>query len=224
MTAPVYSPIATVTDMRDSSLSYLVSKLTDTQVTQVMTRASQQVESRCQRRFAPFLITETHIAEGVSMFGSGDDPGMPLSFQGSLGLSQNRAFGGGTLVRDFWVDQYAPLWTDFWSYTSMTVALYPMQGGTQMVVNYANSGFPWYPDVDTGMVRLPLGTFCPVGTKIQVTYGGGYTTYPTDLIQAVKLQAAKTYIVEIEPQARSGMDTADLDAEIIDLLAPYVKL
>jgi hypothetical protein len=64
-----------------------------------------------------------------------------------------------------------------------------------------------------------------VGTKIQVTYGGGYTRgYPEDLIQATKLQAAKTLIVELEPQARPGMDTNDLENEIVSLLAPYAKI
>jgi hypothetical protein len=225
MTAPVYTPIATEADMKGSSLSYMVRSLTDPQIVQLMTRASRQVEARCQRRVTPFLITETHIAEGVSMFTGGVDDGLPLPLTGSLGLSRGRALGGSESVRDFWVSEFAPLWPELWSYTSMAVTLIPLWGGSQLAVNYLNPMGLWVPDVDTGMVRLPIGTYCPVGTKIQVTYGGGYTRgYPEDLIQATKLQAAKTLIVELEPQARPGMDTNDLENEIVSLLAPYAKI
>lgn len=221
MTAPFYTPIATPTDMSSGALSFMFRGVTAAYQQSVMIRASRAVEARCGRRFAPFTVTESSTAEGVSMFGAGADSDLPLPMAGALGLSRARALGATSLVQDFWVSQCAPLWPELWTYTGLTVQLRRTWGDIQNLAATQLVG----PETDTGHVRMPIGTYCPVGTTIVATYSGGYTLgMPDELVQAVKLQAAKSLIVEIEPEARPGMDTGDLEAEIIDLLAPYARL
>ncbi len=220
MTAPLYTPIATPTDMNSGALSFMLRGVSAAYQQSVMVRASRSVEARCGRRFAPFTVTESSTAEGVSPFAAGGDTGVPMSMAGSVGLSRARSLGVSSLVQDFWVSECAPLWPDLWAYSNLSVQLRHTWGDTQPLTGAHLIG----PETDTGHVRLPIGTFCPVGTTIVATYSGGYILgMPDDLVQAVKLQAAKSLIVEIEPENRPGMDTGDLEAEIIDLLAPYAR-
>lgn len=220
MTAPLYTPIATPTDMNSGALSFMLRGVSAAYQQSVMIRASRSVEARCGRRFAPFTVTESSTAEGASPFAAGGDTGVPMSMAGSLGLSRARSLGASSLVQDFWVSECAPLWPDLWVYSNLSVQLRHTWGDTQPLLGVHLIG----PETDTGHVRLPIGTFCPVGTTIVATYSGGYIIgMPDDLVQAVKLQAAKSLIVEIEPENRPGMDTGDLEAEIIDLLAPYAR-
>jgi len=221
MTAPLYTPICSPTQMSAGAFSYIVRGIDPGYLATVMVRASRAVEARCARRFAPFTVTESSTAEGVPMFGAGVDTSLPLPMVGALGMSRAAALGATNLVQDFWVSECAPLWPELWTYQGIVVQLSRTWGDTQMLIATQLIG----PQPDTGHVRLPIGTYCPVGTIISVTYSGGYTLgMPDDLVQAVKLQAAKSLIVEIEPEARPGMDTHDLEAEIVELLAPYARV
>lgn len=190
-------------------------------LTSVANRASRNIETRCNRRLAPFTVTESHLATGVDINGLGAaDASMPLSMAGTLGLDRARAYGAfAGLVRDVWLDQWAPQYPELWSYSNISVTLTRTLDDTQQIVGSNITG----PDPDSGHMRFSLGTFCPPGSLIKVTYSGGYQTTPDDLVEACRLQALQFLIVEIEPQNRPGMDTADLEAQILGLIGDYAR-
>jgi hypothetical protein len=220
--APVpYKPLATVEDMLDGPFRYMLQGASDTFAASTMTRASRNIESRCTRRLAPFgPVTQSERAEGVAS----DDPGytaMPMSMTSTLALSRAQAFGAsaGNLVRDVWLADFAPEWPELWTYSDVSVLIRPPLGGDgQTVRPDALEG----PQPDTGHLRLPFGTYCPIGSTIEVTYSGGYTRgTPDDLVQAAMLQAAKLLILSVSPERRADLSTADLNDEIDRLLRPY---
>jgi hypothetical protein len=217
---PAYSPIASAASMQSGSLKYITRDVTDGELAQVMVRASRTVEARCQRRFSPFYgLVESQVAEGVGSDGSGSRWGFgasALGFVGNLGMYADR---GDDQVREFWVNETAVHRPELWQYTAFSVAIIRPFSAPLVLASQVIG-----PQTDTGHVRFPNGTFCPPGSTIVCTYSGGYTLgYPEDLMQAVKLTAAKSLILEIEPQSRPGMDTGDLDLEITDLLATYAR-
>lgn len=222
MTAPTPPMIAQLTDLKSGSLSSIARSINDDNyLTTVLQRAARKIESRCTRRFAPFTTTETWVAEGVDLnYLGGMESGLPVSMVGSLAMSKSASMGAPPLVRDVWLDQYAPMYPELWTYSNVSVTLTRAWGDSETLQQSAFEG----PRVDSGYLRLPVGTLCPPGTVVSTTYSGGYTvTFPQDLIDATKFEAVKALILEIEPQARQGMDTADLDGEIAGLLIPYMR-
>lgn len=219
MVAPVYAPLAAPSDMLDGPLSYILKGAKESFIAATLARASRNIEARCARRFAPFgPITQSERAEGVgSGVGNSD---APMSMSSALALSRARAFGSfGDMVRDSWLDEYAPLLPELWTYSAVSVTVTaPFGGAGQTVIPVEG------PRPDTGHLRLPYGTYCPPGSTIAVTYSGGYTVAtPDDLVQATILQATKLFILSIEPEKRSGLGTDDLDLEIDALIAPYAR-
>jgi hypothetical protein len=187
--------------------------------TDLMWMATSQIEDRCGRRLAPFTgITESTRAEGVDIdvLGSAD---MPMNLPTALGFSQSIAFASTDLVRDYMLDQYAPVRSDLWEYSITSIDLLLAYGNTFQVVLGQIQG----PQPDTGHIRFNLGTFCPVGTTIVTTYGGGYQTTPYSLKLATILQAFKFAVIGAEPEQRKDMSTLELDAEILSLIAPYIR-
>lgn len=186
----------------------------------LMARATRAVENRCTRRMAPFAgLTESQRAQDVDqdILGAAD---MPLDLTGALGYSQAIAFSSVSMVRDVYLDQYAPVDQDLWTYNVEQILLIRAYGDTQLVENTSIEG----PETDTGHFRFHLGIFCPVGTTIRVTYGGGYTVgIPEDLATACILQAMKLAVIGVEPETRKDMSTAELDAEILTLIAPWIR-
>lgn len=215
-----YTPLATPDDMTGTPYSVLWRGTETGKQLDVMVRASRALETRTGRRLTPFTgLVQSERAEGVDAAGSGYSGPLPLL--DALGRSRAQAFGDGSpSVRDVWLDEHAPLASELWTYSGVSVTLLPGYGGSQTIAGSALEG----PEPDTGHLRLPLGTWCPVGTTIRVTYSGGYTLgVPDDLREACLLQAAKLLILRMEPQARPGMDTDDLEKELTELLAPYAR-
>lgn len=187
--------------------------------TDLMITATEQIEDRCDRRLSPFTVTESHRATGVDqdILGSAD---MPLGLTGALGYSQALAFSSVNMVRDVFLDEYAPRRSDLWTYTVGQIELLRAYGDTQIVDVGEIEG----PEPDSGHLRFHLGVFCPVGSWIRVTYSGGYTaTTPWALQQACIYQAMKLAIIGAEPEARKELSTAELDAEVLTLIAPYIR-
>lgn len=216
-----YVPMAAEADLQDSPFKYALTGASDTYIASTLARASRTIEARCARRFVPFgPVTQNEIAEGISLDNSGS-PDVPLSMAGSLALSRARAYGqGGRSVRDFWLDEYAPKYPEQWTYTDVSVLIIPPFGGSGQAI----AGNLVGPFTDTGHLRLPFGTYCPVGSDVTITYSGGYTGgVPDDLVQATMMQAVKLFILGIAPERRANMTTADLEAEIDALIAPYAK-
>lgn len=188
-------------------------------IDRLMVRATRAIETRCDRRLAPFTITETTRAEGVANDSSPNDD-VPLDLRSALGRAQSMAFGATSLVRDFWLAQYAPVYQDLWSYSISKIELVTSYGGTQTITPPSNIEGP---EADTGHLRLRLGTFCPPGTTVRFTYSGGYSPIPDDLNLACILQAMKFVMIGAEPYSREGLSTAGLDDEIVGLIASFIR-
>ena len=216
--APAYQPIATLNDLQTGALKYITRGVEAAYLADVLVRASRQVEHRCQRRFSPFYgLVESDVAEGVSAEGFGYGNGaQSLGFAGDF--NTRRGYGD-EMVRDFWVRESAPQQSELWTYGALSVRILRPYSGDLLLASQVIG-----PQSDTGHCRFLPGTYCPPGSTIVVTYSGGYTGgFPEDLVQAVKLTAAKTLILEIEPQNRPGLDTNDLDGEITEILSAYAR-
>lgn len=214
------TPLATRDDfMSFPGMALLVRDMEVSAVDRLMIRATRSIESRCDRRLAPFTITETARAEGVDTADTAVDAGWPLDLIAALGRSEAMAYGTTTLVRDLWLRQYAPVWPDLWAYSDISVQLARTYGDTENVLASSLEG----PEADTGHLRFRLGTFIPVGTTIRVTYSGGYTTIPDDLNTACCYQAAKFAVRFAEPENRQGMSVVGLDDAMMDCLAPFIR-
>lgn len=185
----------------------------------LMLRATRSIESRCDRRLAPFTgLLESSRAIGVAIDGSANDD-VPLDLRGALGRAQSMAYGATALVRDFWLEQYAPVYSDNWTYTIENIELVTAYGGTEQLFVPTVEG----PEADTGHVRLQLGTFCPPGTTVRFTYSGGYVDIPEDLNLACIFQAMKFVLLGAEPELRASMSYKELEYEIMTLIAPFVR-
>ncbi len=197
---------------------------TQAALTQLMVRATRRIEARCQHRLAPFSAkVESHRASGISPDEYGEQGDMPMDLTGALGWSQAAALGVSSMVREFWLDEFAPNYPELWTYDLTTVEILRTFGD---VSSFQASDFAALqgPELDTGHCKMQIGTYCPVGSTIRVTYGGGYTVeIPDDLNMACVLQATKLVLIGAEPELRKGMDTAELDAELADHLVPYAR-
>ena len=101
----------------------------------------------------------------------------------------------------------------------MSITLIRSYGGTQTLS--ASQLLTIAPD--TGHVFFQLGVFLPVGTTIQVTYGGGYQTIPADLVRACKYMAASIAVTELDPLAGHGHDPDLLRFKAEETLAEYMR-
>jgi len=190
-------------------------------LTKLMLGACTQIENRCGRRLAPFSAKiESHRAQGVDPAGL-VGANQPLNLAGSLARSEARAYQFQNLVRDFWLNEYAPTpYSELYSLSITSIQVVLAIGGVESVELSVLEG----PQITTGHLRIGLGTFCPEGSTVIITYGGGYTGgIPYDLNLACILQATKQLILGAEPQQRQGMSLVELDGEILSLIAPYIK-
>jgi hypothetical protein len=73
-------------------------------------------------------------------------------------------------------------------------------------------------------VLFNLGLFIPIGSWIKVTYSGGYTTVPADLVRACKWMAAAIICREIDPMGSShGHSPAELESLAVGWLSAYQR-
>lgn len=222
-TVPVKS-LATVEAFR-KRYPNLTQDIDPTVLQEYLEDATDHLEDLTSRRLAPFT---GHIYEdmmwGIDPNEYGDtSAGMPIDIYGSLGVSYANALGAGDLVRHFWLDQYAPLYPELWTYSITEMNVFLTYGNYQPITVehglLANS-----PEITSGHCWLTLGTFTPEGTRIQVKYSGGYTKgIPRSLRTACMLQASMFLIVESETQARSNMNMDEADAQLGRLLAPWMR-
>ena len=71
---------------------------------------------------------------------------------------------------------------------------------------------------------LRIGTFVPLGSRVDVVYDGGYTLgIPPALKRACLYQAAKFLIIDAEPQFRTGMNLDELDAQLTTIMASWAR-
>jgi hypothetical protein len=156
------------------------------------------VRGQTNRRLAPFgPITETHRAEGIDPEEYAGDVNLPMDIRSTLGASYASSIGAMDLVRHCWVDESAPRYIEMWAYSSVSVSIIRSYGGSQQVsAAQILSG----PEPDTGHLWFQLGIFLPVGSRVQITYSGGYTAaIPASLVRANKYLAAEIVIRELDP-------------------------
>lgn len=222
-------PLATSDDFRAfGSARELVQntdRWTDAVLDQLMVNVTTMLQSRCQARLTPFTgKVESHLAYGISPDEYGQQGDIPMDLTGALGWSQAAALGVSSMIREFWLDESAPIYPEWWTFNLESVTIERTFGDSQTFTAPADFARWQGPFVDTGRVKMPIGTYCPIGSTIVVQYGGGYDPVPGDLNLAAIFQAMKIVILGNEPTARRGtLDLMELDNEIVMLLAEYAK-
>jgi hypothetical protein len=187
----------------------------------ILVEATRACESECGgRRLAPFAnITETHRASVIDPDEYSDQSNLPMDIQSTLGASYAQAIGASSLVRHVYVDQFAPLYQDLWAYSNVSVRIIRSYGGTQ---NLQPTQILNGPEPDSGHLWFQLGLFLPIGSRVQVTYSGGYQTIPGDLVRACKLMTAWMIIGELNPNS-TDHDPEKLHTDALMLLANYER-
>jgi hypothetical protein len=201
----------------------LVVDLEPTVLADILAEATSHLEDRTGRRLAPF---KGHVFQerlfGIDPGEYGNNADMPMDIFGSLGLSQAIALGASTLVRHFWLDHFAPVYPELWTYTITSMQILRTYGDVQPI-DFAHGGVRG-PDVTDGHVWIRLGTFAPEGSRVEVIYDGGYTHgIPPSLRRACLFQAAKFIILEFEPQTRREMNLDEIDKQVDYLIGPWIR-
>jgi hypothetical protein len=214
---PLCSPAA----LTEGPFSDLFAGQSDPTISDWLAEATRACEREAGRRLAPFTgLTETHRASAIDPDEYSDSAGLPMDLQSTLGMSYAGALGASNLVRHIWVDQYAPHYQDMWAYTDVSVTIIRSYGGTQVLqpTQILNG-----PEPDTGHLWFQLGLFLPVGSRAQVTYGGGYTiTVPADLTRACKFMTASFALRELDPDDNRH-DPDLLYEDALKILAAYER-
>lgn len=195
-------------------------------IAETIVEASAALEDLVDRRLAPFtgLIYEDRLF-GIDPqeYGSAQSD-LPMSFSGSIGMSYADALGANDLIRHFWLPEYAPRYPELWTYTIESMNIFLTYGNSQAIPINSGGISADSPGITDGHVWLRLGTFAPEGTRIQVTYSGGYTVaIPPALKRAALYQTAKFLMLDAEPQQRGAMSMDEIDAQITRLMAPWAR-
>lgn len=188
------TPLATVQSLQRSTLRHLVAGLETDELRDALVRATRACETWAGRRLAPFTaLTETHRATGVdpTQAPGGADLGSVASVASA---GYGRAVGSAGQVRQVWLDQCAPLYPEMWAYSGVTITLLRPEGSTAAVASTDLLGAG--PDAETGLLWFRTGTYLPPGSRVRVTYSGGYQTVPSDLAQACRYMLAADVIDE----------------------------
>lgn len=218
MPADLVTPLASFAQMTEGPFSDLVRSYASPQVqSDLMIQATRAVEDACDRRLAPFTITESMRAEDLDVEDA-LDAYVPLDPTSQLGFSRALSLGSTLLVRHFWLRESPPRYPEMWTGNIEAVTLRRSFSGVQDVdvstLQYES---------DTGHVRFQLGSFVPAGTTIVTTYTGGYTTVPATLVRATLYMAASIAVRELDPVQDAGHDPDLLRIDAMDFLAAFVR-
>lgn len=216
------TPLITWAQLTQGAFADLVRGYTDP-VTQaeLLIEATREVEGMCDRRLAPFTITgESHRADGIDPDEINGDASIPMDIRSTISQSYATALGAtSNLVREVWLNEYAPRYPEFWAYSNVTVSVVRSYGGAQSGIQLLDG-----PAVDSGRLWFLLGSFIPVGSQIYATYSGGYRTTPGDLARVCKLAAAALVADELDPYGESyGHHPEDLRARAQMRVEPYLR-
>lgn len=212
------TPLITWAQLTEGAFVDLVKGYDDPQAqSDLLIEGTRMCETACDRRLAPFVITETCRADALDVEDA-LDAYVPLDPTSQLGFSRASSLGSTLLVRHYWVRSWPPRLPEYWTGALISVNLLRSFSGEQLV---DPSTLQYEPD--TGHVRFQLGTFVPPGTTIVTQYSGGYTTVPADLSRACKYMCASVAAVELDPLQESGHNSMDLEARAMSILAPYMR-
>lgn len=185
----------------------------------VLLESTRELEGMCARRLSPFTVTESHRAEGIDPDELNGDASIPMDIRSTISMSYATALGGNSnLARQVWLNEYAVRYPEFWQYSNVTVDVVRSYGGSQSGVQLLDG-----PAVDSGRAWFLLGSFVPVGSQIYVTYSGGYTTVPADLVRAAKYMVAAYVIDELDPMGDHGHDPDLLRLKASDIVVNYMR-
>jgi hypothetical protein len=214
------TPLASAAQLTEGPFADLVRSVSTQTLTDWLMEATRACETECHRRLSPFTgIIETHRAAGMDPDEYTDAANVPMDIQSTVNRSYAAALGVTTLVRHCWLDQYAPLYQEYWSYSDLTVEVIRSYGGSQILTSTQYTG----PELDSGHVWFQLGQFIPIGSLLRVTYSGGYTTVPSDLVRACKYMTASIALRELDPLRQSGHNPDDLQDLAVSWLSPYQR-
>lgn len=214
------TPLCSAGQLQSGAFADLARAYVGGSLTDILLEATRACETECGRRLVPFTLTESHRAEGIDPDEYTDATNLPMDIIGASGSSYAQALGANTLVRHCWLNEYAPQYPDMWTYSNVTITVTRSIGGTQTFTSANYKG----PDPDTGHVLFNLGQFIPIGSWLYVTYSGGYTTIPADLVRACKWMAAAILCREIDPMGSShGHSPAELESLAVSWLGPYAR-
>lgn len=194
-------PLCSAAQFTEGAFADLVAGFSPTALNDILVEATRDCESQTGRRLAPFTgLTETTRASGIDPDEYAGAMNIPISITGTLGQSYASALDQTNLVRHTWLAQYPPHYPDLWlpsAQANMTVTVIRSYGGTAQITSAQILDGP----DDTGHVWFQLGQFIPVGSRVRITYSGGYTTaVPADLLRACKFIAASVAIDELNPE------------------------
>jgi hypothetical protein len=193
-------PLCSSAQFKEAAFADLASALSDGALADFLIEGTRLCEEACDRRLAPFTLTETHMALGINPDEYAESANFPMDILGTLGMSSARAYGGVSLVSHVWLNEMPVRYPEMWAYSGTTITITRSYGGSQLLgPGQILSG----PD-DTGHVRFTLGTFVPVGSGIQVAYSGGYVnSTPASLVRANKYMTASIICRELNPDDSS---------------------
>lgn len=195
--ADTVTPLCSYAQFVEGAFSDLVEGFSQTAVMDILVEATRQCEDQTGRRLAQFTgLTETTRASGIDPDEYAGTTNIPVSIQGTLGMSEASALNMTNLVRHHWLREVPARYPDLWTYSGVSVKVIRSYGGNQTL----SSGQILDGPDDLGHVWFQLGQFIPVGSYVQVTYGGGYTTTPGSLLRACKYLAASIAIDELNPE------------------------
>jgi hypothetical protein len=210
-------PLATVAQFTEGPFGDLVAGFSAQALANLMLSSTRECESACDRRFSPFVTTETMRADSLDIEDALDSY-VPLDPTSQLGFSRAQSLGSTLLVRHFWVREHPPRYAELWAGAVTGLHLFRSFSGDQSV-DVSTVQF----EPDTGHGRFQLGSFVPQGTTLQVVYSGGYQTMPWDLVEAGRFMAASNAVKQLNPADRGGHEPEGLRAEAMEKLAPYVR-
>lgn len=211
--------LCSANQFKEGAFADLVRSYSARALNDLLAEATRACETETGRRLAPFTITETHRASAIDPDEYSDSANLPLDLLGSLGRSYAYALGASSLVRRIWVNEYAPLYQELWTYSNVSVTITRSYGGNQAV---GPAQILQGPDPDTGHLWFKIGLFLPIGSMVNVTYSGGYTTTPADLVRACRYMAAAIVARELDPlSSNTGHSPDALTAEAVGWLSPY---
>ncbi len=211
-------PLATRAQLENGAFADLVRNYSTDAIDQALIEATRELEGMCSRRLAPFTITESHRAEGIDPDELSDSANLPLDIKGAIGQSYAASLNSSDQVRQIWLNEFAPRHPEYWTYSNISISIVRSYGGTQTVTTLLDG-----PDPDSGHVWFQLGLFLPVGSRVHVTYSGGYSTVPADLVRACKYLGAAYVIDELDPLGDHGHDPDVLRIKAQSMLVPYMR-
>lgn len=212
-------PLCSAAQMTEGAYADLVSGFSAAALADILAEATRQCEDQTGRRLAPFTVTETTRAEGIDPVRYSGVANIPMSIQGTVGMSEAAALDISGLVQDLWLSEYPPRYQDMWAYSGVAVTVVRAFGGTQAL----GSGQILQGPDNTGHLWFTLGTFVPVGSLLATTYSGGYTiATPASLLRASKFMAASIAIDELNPED-SEHDPDRLYDLALKWLLPYAR-